>query len=343
MLSDRSRQPGQVGGVAGAAGPTSAISRAFAAGTRTDLSSELKQTQASGASPPVNGIDAESPLECAVALRAFPFPTGYSLTFSTVDELATADHLAVGEIIDRANPISVYGYTTQLTACLDAPVTDNVFGQLKSADLEWMFGQFSSTSPHAVTSLYARAFTVHFEASNTVITLKFKQEPGVIGEQLTENEAQALKNESANVFVFYSNDLAIIQEGAMANGYFIDEVQGCDWQPNQIRTDVFTVLYTAAAKIPQTDAGTHIRTTAVEAALDQGVTNGLIAPGLWNAPGFRKFNQDDLTPKDYYVFCPLIATQSRVIRKQRISPTIKCAMKLVGAIHKANVVVNTNR
>jgi hypothetical protein len=224
-----------------------------------------------------------------------------------------------------------------MTSTADLPAT------LKSYDLERTYSQFSSSSPYASASLVARAFTVDFEANNTTITLKFKQEPGVVGEQLTESEAAALKAKNCNVFVFYSNDVAIIQEGKMANGFFFDEVHGTDWQANRIQTDLFNVLYQSPTKIPQTNQGIHVLVTTVTASLQQGVTNGLIAPGQWNAPGFGQLTQGQMLPAGYYVYAPLVESQPQAIREQRIAPTIQAAIKLAGAVHFANVIVNVNR
>lgn len=323
------------------AGPTSSISYASPAGTGTDVSNIMGLSHAGGALPPVDGIEAESPLDCAIALRAHP--EWYGLTFATIDPIADADYVAVAEFIEGANPISIFGYTTQKTSVLDTTVTDDLPSQMKGLNLERTFGQFSSSSPYAVCSMYGRAFTVDFEASTTMITLKFKVEPGVQAEYLTENQATALRHKNCNVFVYYSNDAAIIQEGVMANGFFFDEVQGTDWQANRIQTDLFNVLYTAPTKIPQTNQGIHILVATVENSLSQGVVNGLIAPGQWNAPGFGQIAFGQMLPKGYYVWAPLVETQPQAIREQRIAPTIQAAIKLAGAVHKANVIVNVNR
>ena len=322
-------------------GITSTITYASPSGSGTDISNLLKLSQTGGASAPVNGMVAETPLACATALRAFP--VWYGLMFATPTPIADADHIAVAQFIEGCDPTSIYGYTTQNTNALDPTVTTDLSSSLKSMVLQRTFGQYSSSSPYAVASMYARAFTVDFEASNTTITLKFKQEPGVTGEILTETQAQTLNAKNCNVFVFYSNGAAIIQQGVMAGGYFFDERHGMDWQANRIQTDVFNVLYQAPTKIPQTDAGVHILVATVTNSLIQGVTNGLIAPGQWNAPGFGQLHFGDALPLGFYVYAPLVASQPQTIREQRIAPTIQCAMKLAGAVHFSDVIVNVNR
>jgi len=110
-----------------------------------------------------------------------------------------------------------------------------------------------------------------------------------------------------------------------------------------VQTDLFNVLYQAPTKIPQTNQGIHILVTTVENSLAQGVTNGLIAPGQWNAPGFGQISYGQMLPKGFYVWAPLLESQPQSIREQRIAPTIQAAIKLAGAVHKANVIINVNR
>jgi hypothetical protein len=324
-------------------GPTSTISYASPAGTGTDVSSILQLTAATGALPPVDGITAESALQCAVNLRAFPQWYGLMFAVPTTSPLAVTDHVSVGQFIEGCDPMSIYGYTTQDDTVLDPEVSTDVASVLQAMVLQRTFGQFSSSSPYAVASMFGRAFTVNFQGNNTVITLKFKQEPGVTGEILTESEAATLTAKNCNVFVFYANGAAIIQQGVMAGGFFFDERQGCDWLANQVQVDLFNVLYTSATKIPQTDQGIHILTTTVSNSLVQGVNNGLIARGQWNAAGFGQLNQGDMLTTGYYVFAPSVNTQDQATREQRIAPTIQAAVKLAGAVHFASVIINVNR
>ncbi len=136
--------------------------------------------------------------------------------------------------------------------------------------------------------------------------MKFKQEPGVVAEFLTESQAQTLTNKNCNVFINYQNSTAIIQQGVMVNGFFFDEVHGLDWLANAVQTNVYNLLYQSPTKIPQ------------------------LHPG------------DTLT-LGYYVFAPPVATQAQADREARKSVPIQVALKLAGAIHFANVIMNVNR
>jgi hypothetical protein len=327
---------------ANSTGPTSTLGYATSTGSGQDVSSLLGLTSGK-ALPPVNGIAAETALACATALRAHP--EWYGLTFATPanDMLATQDELAVAGFIEGCQPYSIYGYTTQDTNVLASSVTNDIASSMKDLGFNRTFGQFSTSSPYAVSSMFGRAFTVDFQGQNTVITLKFKQEPGVAAEQLTESQAATLKAKRCNVFVAYSNDAAIIQEGVMASGMFFDERHNADWLQNQIATDLFNTLYTSPTKVPQTDSGVHVLTTTVARSCDIGVQNGMIAPGQWNGPPLGQVKTGQQLAAGYYVYAPQVASQPQSIREQRIAPTIQALVKLAGAIHFADCIVNVNR
>ena len=183
---------------------------------------------------------------------------------------------------------------------------------------------------------------MNFQGSNTTITLMFKQEPGVTPETITQTQAAALKAKHANVFVNYDNDTAIIQHGVNSDGSFFDEWHGLDWLENDIQTALWNVLYTFP-KVPQTDEGMTTLQTVMEARLAQAVRNGLVAPGQWNAAGFGQLKTGDFLPKGYYVFAPPVAQQSQADREARKSVPFQIAVKLAGAVHSVDVMINVNR
>jgi Protein of unknown function (DUF3383) len=311
-------------------------------GTGTDISAVAFLTDASGAPPPVNGVDSET-LPEAVATFADISGDWYGLMYAVTTPPPIADIITAAEQIEGYDTSRIFGITYQNTDVLNSAVQSDLPSQLQSLDLKRTFTFYSQSSPYAVASAFGRAFTVNFEGSNTTITLKFKQEPGIVPETLTESWAATLRAKNCNVYVRYNNSTAIIQEGVMANGYFFDEVHGTDWLQNRVQTDVYNLLYQSTTKIPQTDAGTHQIVNVIEAACVQAVTNGLVAPGVWTAGGFGQLSMGDTLTKGFYVYAPPVATQDQADREARKSVLIQVAAKLAGAIHFVGVIINVNR
>lgn len=325
----------------GTTGASSTLGYAKPAGSGTDVSASLR-LNSGVALTPVAGVIAETAL---AATQAFASKSNdwYGLMFADTS-LTNDHHVAIAAYIESASQARIYGLTTQAAGVIDSATTTDIASLLSDANYMRTFVQYSTSSPYAAASLYGRAFTVDFTANNTTITLKFKQQPGVTAEVLTETQAATLKAKNCNVFVKYQNDTAIIQEGVMSNGYFFDEVHNADWFANALQVAVANRLYTATTKIPQTDAGIHVLTAEVERVCVAAVNNGMLAPGVWTAPlQVGPLRTGDVLPKGFFVYVPPVAQQLQADREARKAPTHQIAAKFAGAVHRADVIVNLNR
>ncbi|WP_241591368.1 DUF3383 domain-containing protein [Rosenbergiella epipactidis] len=285
--------------------------------------------------------EAETALQAVNA--ALGYTNWYGLELADSDTISDADILAVAGAIEASTVSRVFGVTTAEPDALVSTATDDIAAKLKAANYSRTFVQYSTSSKYASASLFGRAFTVDFTGNNTAITLKFKQEPGITYEALTTSQAAALDSKNCNVYVYYANDTAIIQQGVMANGDFFDERHGLDWLQDYIQTNLFNLLYTSTTKIPQTEAGVTRLITNVESSLEQAANNGLVAPGVWNGGDLGQISSGDTLTKGYYVYATPLTQQSQADREARKSPLIQCAIKLAGAIHYADVQVNVVR
>jgi hypothetical protein len=64
---------------------------------------------------------------------------------------------------------------------------------------------------------------------------------------------------------------------------------------------------------------------------------------VWNAPGFGELQYGQLLTNGWYSFAASVNTQPQSDREARIAPLIQIAIKLAGAVHFANVLINVNR
>lgn len=303
--------------------------------------SSVRNLTGAAATPPVNGVAAETLTQ---ALQYFAgYGSAYGFAVATATPPSVSDYLTAAAFVEGAQLSHVLGITTQDTSVLDPTSTQDIAYLLKSLGYKRTFTQYSSSSPYAACSIFGRAFTVDFSGVNTAITLKFKQEPGVVAEYLTESQAAALKAKNCNAFVYYQNGTAILQEGVMANGYYFDEVHGTDWLQNYLQTNLFNVLYESPTKVPQTDEGVNELVASVNDSLSQSVTNGIAAPGRWNLAGFGRLKTGDTLPNGFYVDAGRVDDQPQATRERRVAPPILVALKLAGAIHFAGVTVQANR
>lgn len=320
-------------------GTTSTISYAIANATGTDVSSLMGLT-VGHASVPVNGYAAE-PLMDAITHLANKSLKWYGLDIA--EPISDADVLEVAAFINATSPSRIYGQTITNSLALDGTSTADLAYKLSKLNNGRVFSIFSGDTAHAAASVFGRAFSVNFNGNNTTITLKFKQLPGVAAEDLEVPQAKALKDKNCNVFAGYNNDTAILQEGVMCDGSFIDERHGLDWLQNHLETALWNLFYTTNTKVPQTEGGVNRQSTVLERALEQAVTNGLIGPGQWNGDSFGALETGDYLSKGFYVFANSLDDQAQSEREARKSPVFQIAIKMAGATHFTDVLVSVNR
>lgn len=301
----------------------------------------LLKLSSATASSIAQGADAETPAEAVEALGDLS-GAWYGATFASTEAITDDEHVAVAAFINGASTSRLYAVTITTTGVLDAVVTNDLATRLKDLNYRRAFTQYSENA-HAAASVLGRMSTVNFNGSLTAITLKFKQEPGVAPEVLTSTQANTLADKRANVFVMYQNATAILQEGVMSGQAYIDEMHNLDWLQNAVQTEIYNLLYTSSTKVPQTDGGVNQIKAAIASVLSQAVANGIVAPGQWNADGFGQLQRGDYLDSGFYIYCPPIALQSQSDREARRTPPMQVAVKLAGAFHSVDVIINVNR
>lgn len=279
----------------------------------------------------------------------------YGLVTATAESVTDDEILSIAQIIEAAKDSHIYGVTITDIASIAGTVytddSDDLPSKLKR-------GQFSRTIVFATqysadaaayrlnkylsASALGRMFSVNFLGSMTTLTLKFKQAPSLQPTNFNQTQATNLSSRNVNIYAIMDNDTYIIEEGVMASGMWADERHGGDWMQNQVQTEVYNEMY-QSKKIPQTDDGVARLQARIANVLDQAVRNGFVAPGVWRADGFGDLETDTYLEKGYYIYADSVNNQLQSEREKRVAPVIQCAIKLAGAIHSVDIVINVNR
>jgi len=321
-------------------GATSTITYAEPTGAGFDISGMLKLTSTT-ATGLVQGYAAETPVACVTEL-ANRSGAWYGSMFAAATMPNNAELTAVAAFIQGASVSRLFGITETDTRVLDSTYLTDLATIMK--DLNYTRTcVYHSANKYAVASMFGRAFSVNFSANRSTITLMFKQQPGIVANTLTETQAQTLKSKRCNVFVNYNNDTAILQEGVMSGQAYFDEMHGLDWFADALQNAEYNLLYQSKTKIPQTDAGQNQLVSVAASVCDEAVNNGLVAPGTWHADGFGQLQRGDYLKEGYYIYTESMTLQAQAVREQRIAPPIQIALKLAGAVHQIDCIVDVNR
>ena len=321
----------------------------------TDLSAKLGLTEKAGAVKTQGKAIAETVSDAVTRLVTKAGRSFYGLVTASATALTDDDRLQIAQLIESAEDSHIYGITLTDRALASEVYTteaDDLAAKLmrgQNTRTAVFFADYDADdaayrlNKYFAASALGRMFTVNFNGSKTTLTLKFKQAQSLQPSDLGTSEVTNLEARNSNVYATYKNGTYIIEPGVMASGMHCDERHGLDWLQNALQTAVFNLFYQSKTKIPQTDDGVTQIQARLENVLQQGVENGLIAPGKWNSDGFGSLEDGDYLDAGYYVYAGSIVDQAQSDREARKSPAFQIAVKLAGAIESVDVMVSVNR
>lgn len=203
--------------------------------------------------------------------------------------------------------------------------------------------QYNNTgNTHAAAELLGIALTTVWNGINTAKTVKFKQQTSVTSDdKITVNEASKCRRLGINYYTDYAG-VNMLAEGVMLGGTFIDETTGLDAFINAVQVQAFNTLQGQPTKIPQTDRGQEILISSIKVIGEQFIKNGFLGLGKWTLGDLGGLSYGDQI-NGYYFYSDSFETQDIADREARKMMPINCALKLAGAGHSVDIIVQFNR
>lgn len=262
----------------------------------------------------------------------------YFTVLSTKQDLVTANQWCVAAMSPK-----VVGYTATCDSDLEWE-EDNVLKVIAQMPGSRLMAQFNKTGQdHAGAALLALALNTDWNATNSAKTVKFKQQKTVQSDDsITLMDAMKAERLGLNFYTDYDG-VPMLAQGMMIGGQFIDEVVGLDAYIDSVQKQAFSVLQTNPTKIPQTDKGQAVLIGALNVVGQEFVRNGFIAPGVWRGNAVGELEWGDSVEKGYYFYSDSYDLQSPADREARKAMPIMCALKLAGAIHSVDILIQFNR
>lgn len=227
----------------------------------------------------------------------------------------------------------IFGTTSNSADAINPAISTDIGSLLNMLLYTRSFVNYSSTAAeYPEASVFGKAFTTDFGAANAATTLKFKQLPGITPENLKTSEKEALDSKRINTYFLVGNDADAVPmygESFMCANFFFDEIHGIDWLSNAIENQVFGYLYTRPTKVPLTGKGGAAVEQQVIRVLDEGVRNGLIAPGTTSDGVFL--------PNGYITTVQDVALIPSADKAARVGPQIDFVVIFAGATHAIQI------
>lgn len=196
----------------------------------------------------------------------------------------------------------------------------------------------------AIATYATIANSVNYRGADTANTLNLKTLTGVIGDTgLSESYVLSANANGVDIYgmtgglsVVYSND---------NNGY-TDDIENELWFKKAVEVAGFNYLRQTNTKIPQTEAAMTGLKSVYQGVCETSIRNGVVAPGTWNTAipfGDPETFQKNIQEKGYYIYSVPVSQQSQIDREARKAPLIQIALKLSGAIHFSEIIINVER
>lgn len=294
----------------------------------------------------INGEDAttynrETPAEALSKLQN-QYQNWYGVYFAntiTDSELVEAHDWVVAQGVENAK---VMAFTETRTANIEY-TDDNVLKTLSKRNSGRLMVQYNNKgNTHAAAELMGIALTTVWTGVNTAKTVKFKQEVSVTSDdRITINEATKCRRLGINFYTDYAG-VNMLAEGVMLGGTFIDETTGLDAFINAVQVQAFNTLQGQPTKIPQTDRGQQILISSIKVIGEQFINNGFLGLGKWTLGDLGELSYGDQI-NGYYFYSDSFDMQDTADREARKMMPINCALKLAGAGHSVDIIVQFNR
>ena len=257
-----------------------------------------------------------------------------------IDNPTDAESKALAEF-GQANDVLQYDV-------FDAPANltvdpTNVVWDIKLSSLTNYRMLFSKAGNRKLAASYmARAHTVNFAAENSALTMHLK-ELSVAAEEYTQTQVNQAQTVGLDIYTTIKLTPALLTSGA--NG-FTDERFNLIAFVDFLQIDMYNLLKQTSTKIPQTTRGVNQLIDQAEKTTIQFVRAGVFAPGTWSSPdtfGDLDTFRRGISNNGFYWLAGSLSAQAQNSREARISPVLHGAVKLSGAIHSVDIIVNVNR
>lgn len=202
----------------------------------------------------------------------------------------------------------------------------------------------SDAGKNAHAAMMAFYLTTVYDQPNSIKTALMADFTGIGAATLTQTQFDRICGKTdgsspgwnGNVYGKFGT-ANVLQRGLASDGRFIDEGCALDWLLANMQVDLINKM--RSQRIPATDTGAQLLASAPIATLNKAVRNGLLAPGVWNFPGFGDLKTGDTVPNGYYIYAAPVTSLSDADRAARKAPAITYALVGAGALQYCNPTV----
>jgi hypothetical protein len=264
---------------------------------------------------------------------------GLALTREFRDSASTLDpefspRLAAGWVETQRK---LAGFASNDVLSLSADITSDIGSELNELGYRRSFVMYHNNADYyPEISALARLQAVDFQEREGVITLKFKDLPGIPTVNVTASDLIVLLSKRINTFTRIQTDVRTMRDGTCASSsWFIDETFNIDGLVDAIETEVYNA-FLRNDRIPFNSTGRLILEDSINKACFKFTVNGT----LTSRESTYTQTGDINTEPAYLIEIPLAGDLSIADRAARQWKGITVDVNLSGAVHSVTINLN---
>lgn len=262
----------------------------------------------------------------------------------TTRDLSTSEATAASNYVESMENSILFLTDTVSTSLASGGLFYALKDNKKTRKLLYLSGGVSNVKAYArrfAAAFASRGLSVNYEGQNSTLTMTYKDLAGVpVDTNISETILNTCQTIGADVYCSVEGLAKVLS--FKQGGLYFDELTNQIWLRTAIQRAVANVLFTTRNKIPQTTEGVASLVNAINGVLNQGIINGMLAPGEWNSSDTFGVLEDFhrcIRTYGYYVYFTPIAEQAQAEREARKCPVISIAAKQAGAIEHASIMI----
>lgn len=236
--------------------------------------------------------------------------------------------------------IQFYGVKDSVS---NAVASSGAFALMKSRDTRRAVGLLCKSDASEAAALMGVAMGLSHMHTSDAFALCYKRLPGVETSALTQTEVDTIKEQNANVYVTRGYGHAMVEPGTTASGLRFDEVMYLDMLSSDMQDACIALVANRATKLPQTDTATALIISTLTGVLEQYVSRGVIAPGVWRGDAVGSLNTGDALENGYMLYADSYDNQTVADREAHKAMPVTCCVCMAGSIESVELNVYVQR
>ena len=175
---------------------------------------------------------------------------------------------------------------------------------------------------------------------SSAFALCYKPVAGITPQDLTQSQADAVRELNGNVYLTRGGDHRLLETGSMASGLRYDELLYLDKIADDLQKAAVALLADNPDKLPQTDDATAAFINRFSAILAGYTNQGVLASAAWRGAPVGPVAAGEIIENGFLLWAGSYDDQSDADRAAHKAVPIQAALTLAGSIESIVMTVN---